>query len=90
MYRQIIDTCQRKESKLVCFLRDNLLKGKCNSEEVYCELFLWGSTPVILYGLPKVHKETSPVRPILSAIGIYNYKLAKFLVPPLKPYTCNQ
>ena len=36
-----------------------------------------------------MHKETSPVRPILSAIGIYNYKLAKFLVPPLKPYTCN-
>ena len=43
-----------------------------------------------MYGLPKVHKETCPVRPIMSAIGTYNYGLAKFLVPILQPITSNQ
>ena len=43
----------------------------------------------MLYGLPKVHKDNCPARPILSAIGTYNYNLAKFFVPLLKPLTIN-
>ena len=43
----------------------------------------------MLYGLPKVHKDNCPARPILSAIGTYNYNLAKFFVPLLKPLTTN-
>ena len=42
-----------------------------------------------MYGLPKVHKTGCPVRPILSLIGTFNYKLAKFFVPLLKPFTSN-
>ena len=45
------------------------------------------SAPGVLYGLPKVHKTNCPARPILSA---YNYKLAKFFVPILQPYTVNE
>ena len=30
------------------------------------------------------------MRPILSAIGTYNYKLVKFFVPILQPYTANE
>ena len=48
-----------------------------------------GSRPGVLYGLGKVHKETKnwlpPFRPILSAIGMPTYKLAKFLLPFLTP-----
>ena len=72
------------------FLGDTLLKKGCIPDEVYRELFPSGSTPGVLYGLPKVHKENCPTRPIISAIGTYNYKLAKFLVPLLKPFANNQ
>ena len=49
-----------------------------------------GSTPGLLYGLPKVHKEGHPLRPILSAIGTANYNIAKYLVPILSPLTINE
>ena len=49
--------------------------------------------PARLYGLPKIHKE--PVnglpkyRPIISQIGSTTYKIAKFLLPFIEPYTTN-
>jgi hypothetical protein len=42
-----------------------------------------------LYGLPKTHKATLSMRPILSATGSYNYKLAKWLDERLKPLATN-
>ena len=42
-----------------------------------------------MYGLPKVHKEGNPLRPIISSIGTFCYNLAKFLIPILKPLTVN-
>ena len=86
----MLDLCAKRENKLIRFLRDKLLKDKVFSECVYRELLSTGSTPGVLYGLPKVHKENCPARPILSAIGTYNYKLAKFLVHILKPFTSNE
>ncbi len=47
-------------------------------DNVYNFLFASGSTPGILYGLPKVHKAGAPIRPILSAINTFNYNLTKF------------
>ena len=38
----------------------------------------------------KVHNSNCPIRPILSAIGTYNYKLAQVFVPTLQPLTSNQ
>ncbi len=38
-----------------------------------------------MYGFPKIHKNGTPLIPIISAIGIYNYKLAKYLDTILKP-----
>ncbi|CAF4860100.1 unnamed protein product [Rotaria socialis] len=38
-----------------------------------------GSYPGRLYGLPKIHKESVPLRPVLSSIGTFNYGLAKAL-----------
>ena len=60
------------------------------SKDVYSLLFASGSVPGILYGLPKVHKQNCPIRPILSAIGTFNYNLAKFFVPILAPLTTNE
>ena len=42
------------------------------------------STPGILYCLDKIHKSGCPARPMLSAIGTYHYKIAKFLVSILQ------
>ena len=33
-----------------------------------------------IYGLPKIHKESVPLRPIVSFIGSLLYNLSKFLV----------
>jgi len=38
-----------------------------------------------LYGLPKVHKRDTPLRPILSMVGSPYHRLAKFLAQMLKP-----
>ena len=38
-----------------------------------------------MYGLPKIHKTGTPIRPIISAVKTYNYDLAKYLDQILKP-----
>jgi hypothetical protein len=40
----------------------------------------------VMYGLPKIHKNVSPMRPIISAVKTYNYELAKYLDQVLKPF----
>ena len=63
-------------------------------EETYNKLRPVGSKPGTLYGSAKVHKPNKnglpPFRPILSAIGTPQYKLAKFLVPVLSDITQNE
>ena len=68
----------RLEDKLNRLLRS--IKKKI-PDDIYTWLFAAGSTPGVLYGLPKVHKEGCPIRPILSALNTFNYNLANFLVP---------
>ena len=74
------------ENKLNRFLRK--IKDKLGNE-LYNHLFASGSSFGICYGLPKIHKLGNPMRPIISSINTFNYKLAKFLVPILKPLTLN-
>ena len=49
-----------------------------------------GSSPAILYGLPKIHKALIPLRPIMAAYNTASYKLSKYLVPILSPFTTNE
>ena len=49
-----------------------------------------GSRLAHLYGLPKTHKPELAMRPILSATGTYNFKLAKWLDEKLKPISINE
>ncbi|XP_069992340.1 uncharacterized protein [Penaeus vannamei] len=60
------------------------------SSDTYNQLRASGSLPGMLYGLPKIHKPDVPIRPILSALKTFNYSLAKFLVPILKPITTSE
>ena len=48
-----------------------------------------GSRLAHLYGLPKTHKPVLSMRPILSATGTYNFKLAKWLDEKLKALATN-
>jgi sugar-specific transcriptional regulator TrmB len=38
----------------------------------------------VFYGLPKVHKTGFPIRPIISTIGSYQYKLSKYLAKAIR------
>jgi hypothetical protein len=44
-----------------------------------------GSRAGVMYGLPKVHKEHTLLRLIISVVKTYNYELAKYLDEILKP-----
>ena len=73
------DPTIKQEDKLNRKLRQLKQSGFITEEEYqYCRPT--GSQPARIYGLPKVHKDGLPLRPILSASGTFNYKLAKLLV----------
>jgi len=42
-----------------------------------------------IYGLPKIHKEGVPLRPIVNTIGSPTYELAKYVAKILKPLVSN-
>ena len=75
------------EKKLILKLEDKMnetLRSMKNkniiSKDMYESCTMTGSRLGSLYGLPKVHKDNCPLRPIVSACGTHNYKLAKFFV----------
>jgi hypothetical protein len=64
----------------------NGIRAQALDNVVYERIYTAGAKPGVLYGLPKVHKENLPIRPIISAIGTYNYNLAKWLDEIIKPF----
>ena len=49
----------------------------------YKNLYPSASGIPVLYGLPKIHKEGIPMRPILSMVGTFNHGLAKWIAGQL-------
>ena len=96
-FKPILD---REEIKIVFTLEDKinnflqkLRKKKAPfklKDKTYKKLSVSGSQLGILYGLPKVHKEGCPIRPILSACNTTAYNIAKYLVPIINPITKNK
>ena len=70
------------------------VESKTMTEKTRKSLKPLGTRPGIMYRSCKVHKATvgncPPFRPILSALNIPTYRLAKILVPILKPLTTNE
>ena len=60
------------------------------SESEYKHLYVVGSRPGIMYGLPKTHKENIPTRPVVSSMNTPFYKLAKFLIPDIERFSKNE
>ena len=59
------------------------------TEDEYKQIYATGTSPGIMYGLPKIHKQNIPLRPILSSTNTPNYKLSKFLIPHIDHLSTN-
>ena len=51
----------------------------------YKSMYLTGCVPSKFYGLPMIHKQDTPLRPIVSSCGSVTYGVAKELAKILKP-----
>ena len=84
---------QRIEDQINNFLR-KLKSLKIINQSIYSDLCVSGSSPGILYGLPKIHKLDFNVnfqhRPIFASYNCTSYKLSKFIVPMLSKFTTNE
>ena len=87
------DVTIKRESKLERFLRT--LKNNCFNDVEYEKMYPSGSSPVKIYGSPKMHKPFDSnslpnFRPIVSSIGTYNYSFSKYLCELLSPNLPNE
>ena len=82
------DPTTKLKNKLINILK--MMKGEGNIDEnTYKKVYPTGASVPKLYGLPKIHKEDVPLRPIVSSIGSVNYGVAKELARILKPLVGN-
>ena len=78
----------KNEDQVGRFL-SSLLQETSNDKATYDYLHASSSKPGVLFGLPEVHKEGVPLRPILSSIGTRGYNIERFFVPYLEQPTTN-
>ena len=81
----LYNVSRRVERKVCKFLLDHLKKPGHISDEHYKRLYPNGTHIGVLYGLPKVHKDGVPMRPICSAIGTSTYELGKYVSSIIRP-----
>ena len=84
---------KKEKSTVDDFLSILLSKGSITQNQK-SELSPNGPNPARLYGLPKIHKPLvdglPKYRPIISQIGSPTYKIAKFLLSFVQPFTTNE
>ena len=78
------DPTSKYKNKLINMLKSIKAEGGIN-EAVYKKLYPTGAGSPKFYGLPKIHKEGVPLRPIVSSIGAMTYYTSKELSRILKP-----
>ena len=79
-----VEKLQDIENKIVRQLRILLCHNFIN-KRIFKHLKPVGTKYPHMYGLPKIHKEGVPLRPILSMCGSPYHQLAKYLVQLLQP-----
>lgn len=78
------DPTQKYKKQLIELLKQ--LKGKGSLDDsLYRRLYPTTDTPPKFYGLPKIHKQNNPLRPIVSSIGSISYNCAKYIAEILNP-----
>ena len=78
------DPTNKYKTKLIALLKSIKTEGGI-SESTYKRLYPAGAGSPKFYGLPKIHKEGTPLRPIVSSIRAVTYQASKELSRILKP-----
>ena len=78
------DPTTKYKNKLISLLKIIRTEGGINGV-IYRRLYPTGAGCPKFYGLPKVHKEGMPLRPIVSSIGAVTHETSKELSRILKP-----
>ena len=78
------DPTSRQKAKLIRILKKIKAEGGI-SEEKYKKMYPTGAGCPKFYGLPKIHKQDIPLRPIVSSTGTVSYNTSKELANILKP-----
>ena len=78
------DPTRKYKNKPIALLKTIKAEGGIN-DTTYRRLYPTGAVSHKFYGLPKVHKEQMPLRPIISSRGSVTYETAKELARILKP-----
>ena len=78
------DPTTRYKNKLVSLLKFIKTQGGIN-EALYKKLYPTGAGVPKFYGLPKIHKRETPLRPAVSSIGSVSYQTSKELARILSP-----
>ena len=78
------DPTTRYKNKLINLLKSIKTQGGIN-EAFYKKLYPTGAGVPKFYGLPKIHKKETPLRPIVSSIGAVSYATSKELARILRP-----
>ena len=72
------------KNKLINILKTIKTKSGLGTN-IYKSMYPTGCVPPKFYGLPKIHKPDTPLRPIVSSCGSVTYGVAKELAKILKP-----
>ena len=72
------------KNKLITLLKDIKQTGGLSTQK-YKQLYPNSAVPPKFYGLPKIHKAGTPLRPIVSSRGSITYGVAKELYHIIKP-----
>ena len=78
------DPTKKQKARLINLLKKIKSEGGL-SEENCKQMYPTGAVSPKYYGLPKIHKAGTPLRPIISSIGTATYNTAKELARILKP-----
>ena len=70
------DPTTKYKNKLINLLKTVKAEGGIN-EGIYRRLYPIGAGSPKSYGLPEVHKEGMPLRPIVSSLGAVTYETSK-------------
>ena len=72
-----VDNIDKVESEIIKFLKKLVLKNEI-SDSLFSLIKPVGSVTPRWYGLPKIHNENIPLRPVLSMINSAQHKLKIF------------
>ena len=78
------DPTSQLKNKLISLVKDIKQTGGLSTNK-YKQLYPTSAIPPKFYGLPKIHKTGTPLRPIVSSRGSITYGVAKELAHIIKP-----